>query len=1012
MLRRLLAACLCLLALAQAARGQQALLEPYQEDVGLTTLTATCLTQDRRGVLWICTANGLYRFDGFHAEREALPRSAGQDMQAALADRWGRLWVATEGGLYWRRIEDATSPWMPVPAPGTQRALSIDAGHRLDVDDRGTLYAIDRSHRVWAVDAAPAGSSPARIRPLELPPHEPGVDTGDTRSGPLLVSGDSLWFGCGTGLCQWRERQLRRWGAADGLPAQAWATLVRGHDGTIWARSSELLARRSPGMQRFEAVNAPRADKWPGSIALAEDPRGAILTASDDGVARWDGRHWRVWTEREGMPQTMVRTLLFDADGELWLGASGRGLYRWIGYGQVDHWTPAQGLPSAVVSALARDGAGRLWAGTVNGAAVLDAGTRRFSAVALPTVHGPVYAMARDSAGTVWWVQRGRLLRVRRSDALPQVVAADPAMINVSQDGDTVYLLCSDKVQRIEPRDAAGVSLRLVARVPADGPSLIDVRHDAAGLWLIGDDSAWRVDASGHWRTLHDTAGRRVDTLVPPAFVSPSDFWAVDFDGLAEYHLDHGTAAPLRRFAAASFGDPTPIFLNASPDGRLWYGTDHGLFVLDHGQWRHFDRSNGLLWNDLDTQGFLLDADGSVWLGSSAGLTHWRPRRTPPQPVRLRLDAWRVGPQALASAPAQPIPWAQRRLLLTLGTPDLARGRSLHLEYRLDDDHSWHASAGNELTLEALDAGRHRLTVREAAPLAADTDTDADAALSIAFEVLPAWYAQPAARIAFLLALALLWWGSMRWLNRRSAERRRALERAIAERTAELEASREALRDLGAHNARALEEERKRVARELHDELGQQLAALRMEMSVLRIQTQGNGDATPQPWNGLLQRVDHLMSSMRSVVTRLRPPALDGGLAPAIDWLAREFTRDTGVPCRTEIAPEVRSLPPDIATMVFRIAQESLNNVRRHAQAQHAALTLRRERDDWLLTVTDDGQGFDPAAPRAGYGLLGMEERARLLGGTLQIDSTPGRGTTLRLRVREPARQASDSGSP
>jgi signal transduction histidine kinase len=144
------------------------------------------------------------------------------------------------------------------------------------------------------------------------------------------------------------------------------------------------------------------------------------------------------------------------------------------------------------------------------------------------------------------------------------------------------------------------------------------------------------------------------------------------------------------------------------------------------------------------------------------------------------------------------------------------------------------------------------------------------------------------------------------------------------------------------------------------------------------------------------------MSSMRSLVTQLRPPALDGGLGPALRWLASEFSRDTGVDCVVDIAPDAGKLPTDIATMVFRIVQESLNNVRRHAHASRAELTLRREGNDWVLTVKDDGRGFDLATPRSGYGLLGMEERALLVGGSLQIDSAPGKGSTVTLRVSNP----------
>jgi signal transduction histidine kinase len=247
-------------------------------------------------------------------------------------------------------------------------------------------------------------------------------------------------------------------------------------------------------------------------------------------------------------------------------------------------------------------------------------------------------------------------------------------------------------------------------------------------------------------------------------------------------------------------------------------------------------------------------------------------------------------------------------------------------------------------------------------------------------------------------------------LRRNLTERNLLMEREIAARTevqAELQRSREMVRMLGVYNARSLEEERMRVSRELHDEMGQQLAALRMEVSVLRQRTRLGEPLGDPAFDMLLTRVDGLVASVRGVVAQLRPTALDGGLATAINWLASEFMRHTNVPCRLVIdgsAPEPKA---DAATMVFRIAQESLNNVRRHAQATRVGLQLRLGDMGCELVVADDGVGFDVHEHSFGYGLLGMEERARALGGVLTIESSPGKGTTVRLWI-----QSTTQGAP
>jgi len=269
-----------------------------------------------------------------------------------------------------------------------------------------------------------------------------------------------------------------------------------------------------------------------------------------------------------------------------------------------------------------------------------------------------------------------------------------------------------------------------------------------------------------------------------------------------------------------------------------------------------------------------------------------------------------------------------------------------------------------------------------------------------------AWHETAPAYAAFAMATvllaALLVRMRTRMLERRAAELGvivASRTEELQERTRQLEASHEAIRDLGAHNARALEEERKRVARELHDELGQQLAALNLEVGVMGARSNAGSVLPPQDWSELRSRVGRLTASMRRLVADLRPVALDAGVDAALEWLAAEFTRNTGVPCRLGVDLGGGCLDADSAIVVFRVAQESLNNVRRHAQARQVRMSLELVGDHWQLTVSDDGKGFDPTRRHAGYGLLGMEERAGLVGGSLEISSHPGAGTTVRLTL-------------
>ncbi len=968
--------------------------EPYQESAGLTNMAALCLTQEQNGTLWICTENGLFEFDGFRVHREVLPVAAGISIQGALADRFGRLWVTTERGLFLRRMAAGASSWIPV-STREGAALNVEGGQRLDVDDHGVLYAMDGRSRLWAV-TAPASDSQAPVAErAAVPSFEPFVHTTEADGGPVRAIGDALWFGSGAGLCKWHDGRLTTWGVAQGLPAAAWSNLLRGKDGSVWARSSDWLARLAPQGTRFEVIRAPAARIWAGNIALAEDAAGAILTATGDGLAQWDGRRWHQWTPRDGLPETVVRALLFDTEGSLWLGTSGRGLHRWVGYGEATHWTEARGMPSPVVWSFARDGSGRLWAATSRGIAWFDESTQRFRRVREQSRRpGSVTRLAVDAAGDLWWVEDGHLLTVQHGDESARESFSAASFSYVVPTAGSVYVVSYGGVERLV-RSPAGLRREpIVEGLPRAG-ALDEAIDDGTREWLIVDGHAYRQD-HGAWAPMRDDRGAPVEVLSHATFAEPSEFWAADSKGVSVYSMNGAVAHLSRRFDRSSFGGAAAMFLRSDAARRIWLGTDQGLFILEDGRWRHVNRSNGLLWDDVDDNAFFLDPDGTAWIGTSAGATQLHPGRPRTAAPTLRLDELQVGTKAMRTAPTTAMNWAGRRLGITVGTPSIGRGGAIRIEYRLNHEQPWQTIEGNKILLDSLGADSYLLEMRAAALLPID---EAGPPLKIPFTVAPPWWQSKPALFVYACGLAASWLLSTFVMRRRERASRLALQRAIAERTSELEDSRRALRELGDYNTRSLEDERKRVSRELHDEMGQQLAALRMEVAVLRLRARADQPPNEAQVDMLLDRVDRLVGSVRSVVTQLRPPALDGGLLTAIEWLASEFMRGTGLSCSLDLDATAREMAAEAATMVFRIAQESLNNVRKHASASHAAVQLQRNGSCWELTVSDDGIGFDAARQQPGHGLLGMQERARMLGGALWIDSAPGTGTSIRLRI-------------
>ena len=217
----------------------------------------------------------------------------------------------------------------------------------------------------------------------------------------------------------------------------------------------------------------------------------------------------------------------------------------------------------------------------------------------------------------------------------------------------------------------------------------------------------------------------------------------------------------------------------------------------------------------------------------------------------------------------------------------------------------------------------------------------------------------------------------------------------------------------------AREEERRRLGRELHDELGQTLLGLKMNLVWMQHRVAAPTPATlsdlGEKLPELLDLVERSIQTVTAIVTDLRPPALEQfGLVEALEWQTESFARRTGLRCRFGGTADLEELDVGRATAVFRIFQEMLANVERHAQANRVMVDIRRVANRLVLRVRDNGRGIaaEQTLVPSSFGLLGMHERALLLGGTLKIESAPRRGTTVtaaiplanrRSRTRGPA---------
>lgn len=253
--------------------------------------------------------------------------------------------------------------------------------------------------------------------------------------------------------------------------------------------------------------------------------------------------------------------------------------------------------------------------------------------------------------------------------------------------------------------------------------------------------------------------------------------------------------------------------------------------------------------------------------------------------------------------------------------------------------------------------------------------------------------------------------GEQRWADIKASTRRLANGRVVWDgivwditqsKRAELALakSQEQLRELSAHLESVREEEKARIAREVHDELGQMLTVLKLEVSMCELAFAELDPALNERLATMKRLIAQLFQLVRDVATALRPPILDAGIASAVEWQARRFEARTQIPCLVLVPDNLPALSDAKATGLFRILQEALTNVMRHAQAHSVEIELVREGEKLRMTVSDDGSGFclDRARPTS-FGLVGVRERVLMLGGSMALHSEPGEGTSLSVTI-------------
>ena len=779
------AALLLLAVLAPAvlapAVAQQYTFRGYGQSDGLGNLSVTCLVQDHAGYLWVCTENGLYRHDGRDFQRfgenEGLQDT---EIHNAVVDAAGRLWVGTAHDLY---LFDGQK-FAAVRPDG--HALSVSYGWRLASSLDNRLWVID-SDRLLELTPATGGQS-WTARPYFDEQQRQSLPALDHASSLYADVQGRLWLGCGTRICRADHGQVSSWGPAEGAPEDEWHAWAVDAQQHLWVRGLKHVLMLDDSTNRFVDRDLPHAEITSEivNIPLVEDGHGSILARTDVGLARWQRDHWEEITLDSGLPNTAITTLFTTRDGTLWLGMSGGGLYRWLGYGTFESWTARRTPQHNPVWMMVRGTDDTITMGTRAGCLHIEARFRTTQPCefdGLPS--DEIQVIARDGSGNLWLGDAiGPLYRVAAGERRAVQVADVPLMRKLFVDSDGRLWIGSNTALQVVQPGATELSRE---SLPQGLGAITDIAEDERGVLWIATQGGLLQRTNGAWRllTLPTQASEGFSSVVS---AGGGWYWAAGAShGLMRLHVSGSKADFAQWQTLPSIAAAAVYFTHLDRRGWLWVGTDAGVVVYNGRQWRKFDQEDGLIWNDTTQNSVYEDEDGSIWFGTSGGLVHvLRPEALLNTTLLdLRIAGLTVGTRRLDTLSDPSVPWHHDLPLdVQLQELNFSSASKTVLKVRLRGlSDEWFRTRDFDVHYPALAPGQYTFEA-----VAEDPDQQRSSAIIRRdFEVLPPWWQSTGFRALAAAVLIGTLAAAWRWSVVRLERRRRTLERELREREALLE---------------------------------------------------------------------------------------------------------------------------------------------------------------------------------------------------------------------------------
>jgi diguanylate cyclase (GGDEF)-like protein len=740
---------------------------------GLNNLAIRKIYQDRVGFIWVSTENGLFRYDGERFEvfgpEQGIPSTSG----AAFGDAPdGSLLVGGDFGLY--QLLGNRFEKLPVVFKTVSWAQGIQS------DGKGHTF-IGTDSGLVELDSEP-GQNGFAVRKF---PQAPGT------SGPgaygVSVDGNILWYGCGEQLCRMERDRTTVFGRANGLPDRAWLVVQKDRGGNLWVRAKNAGVFVLPvGQTRFRRPDASIPGSEMGLVATDAD--GRILIPSPDGLLIRDENGWQKIDRSVGL-RGAVYAALEDRQHSLWIGLEGRGLAEWRGYREWESYSAASGLASDIVYEILPRADGSVWVATEGG---LFRGTRRKLGIAWKKVAGlvgfPVHSLQMAPGGDLWIGTETRgAARIHARTGNVQWFGQKQGL-----SGKAAYTLRFDREQRLWAATEVGL---FVARAPYQKFSQI-TELPSTRIWAIAegtDGTLWAGGAgglfgysAGSWKNWTRADGLSNQEVLSLGAGADGTMWTgYRYGGGIDRIHPQPDGIAIEKAVQRLGSDGLVYFLEFDASGRLWVGTERGVDTWDGSSWGHYDSRDGLAWDDCNLNAFAEEADGTVWIGTSGGLSRFTPRphhapEAPPEVVFTKLVMGRTDVSGQRN-PSFGI--HSSSLIARYSSPNAPRVNGVVFRYRLEGaNSSWTETAQRELQFAALAPGAYRLEIE-----ARDSDgVWSGHRAEFPFEILTPWYWTwwfAGTCILIPVSVAL---GALRLRMLGAKRREHELQRMVEEKTADL----------------------------------------------------------------------------------------------------------------------------------------------------------------------------------------------------------------------------------